>query len=312
MAKSKASNPSPARTFFVPRGALIGLIVVAVIGGGAVAAFPWYRKLVEKRYLYPPAPPQVVLKDRPTWMTDYLADEIAAAARPRGVRSALDHQLLEEAVKNLSSNPWVRQVRQVRRVYGKAPGDTLEIDCDFRVPAGIVVWDGEYFLIDTDGVRLSPAYTIKQLPDVMFATEAGRKRVNLRVIEGVEMKPPAPGAKWRGRDVLAGIGLARLLNGRACADEIWRISVANFANRIDPVRAQLVLLTQYKTEVRWGQPVDSEFTAAELTPAQKLQTMQQLRSQYGRVDARYSWIDIRFDKVMCPAAQSPSDQVSTR
>ena len=141
--------------------------------------------------------------------------------------------------------------------------------------------------------------------------ENGKKRINLRLIEGVEMPPPEPGHRWAGKDIMAGIALAQLLNGQPAADEVWRVSVLNYANRVDAAKAQLVMLTQYRTEVRWGEPVNVDFHV-ELTPAQKLQRMQQLKAQYGRVDARYSWIDIRFDKVMCPVSESPTGQANIR
>src|SRR5690606_15926558 len=102
-----------------------------LIGSAAAGTFylhRWVRNVV----VFTPEPPKVVLVNRPVWMSDFLAETIAHSARPATATSPLDHQALKDAVAVLRHNPWIRNVRQVRRVYRDGPGDTLEIDCDYR------------------------------------------------------------------------------------------------------------------------------------------------------------------------------------
>ena len=93
---------------------------------------------VEKDLAFPAKPPGIFLKARPAWMSDLVAQQIATQVAPRGAHSAFDHDMLVEITRMLKTNPWIMNVRGVRRVYGNAPGDTLEIDCDFRTPAALV------------------------------------------------------------------------------------------------------------------------------------------------------------------------------
>ena len=112
--------------------------------------------------------PVVLLKNRPVWMSDFLAEQIAKTARPDGTHSAFDHQLLVDTVALLKANPWIRNVRQVRRAYGAKPGDTLEVDCDYRAPVALVQYNRDSFwLVDGEGVKLPAQFDLSQLNRVV-------------------------------------------------------------------------------------------------------------------------------------------------
>ena len=72
----------------------------------------------------------------------------------RWLPSAPVQWLLVAAAGKLQANPWVRDVHFVRRVFGERPGDTLEIDCEFRAPIALVQWGDYYWLVDGDGMTL--------------------------------------------------------------------------------------------------------------------------------------------------------------
>ena len=130
-------------------------------------------------------------------------------------------------------------------------------------------------------------------------------KMNLRIIEGVAAMPPyLDGQKWLGEDLSAGLDMAKLLYGRPSTEEIQKIDVANFKGRKNPRDAQIVLLTKYRSEVRWGEPIKLSFYA-ELPPVQKLERLALICQKYGRVDGGHSWVDIRLDKVMYPAEEAP-------
>src|SRR5438309_7158483 len=85
--------PSPEQIAGRRRFAL-KLAILALVTGGTFTSLYVAKHKVEQKYAHPTAPPNVVLKERPAWMTDYLATRITAVARPHGLHSAFDHQLL--------------------------------------------------------------------------------------------------------------------------------------------------------------------------------------------------------------------------
>src|SRR5436189_852527 len=146
----------PIRSFF--KSTFLLLFIAASVYGYLRA-----RDHVAKEVAFGRFPPKVVLKERPSWMSDALATKIVRVAAPDVAHSAFDHQLLVNTASLLrnhpDSAPWVKNVTSVRRIYGERPGDTMEIDCEFRSPVALVKWDAYYWLIDGDGILLPEQYT---------------------------------------------------------------------------------------------------------------------------------------------------------
>jgi hypothetical protein len=300
-----ATKPRPKPSTTEPprwRRATVHVLLLTLFGG-SVGGLVWSaRRFIDRTAAATPkAPPQVVLANRPVWMSDFLAAEILSSIRPNRAQPAFDHELLVERVKMLEANPWVRKVRQVRRVHRDGPGDVLEIDCDWRSPVALVQWKDEFWLVDAEGVKLPERFTNEQLPQI---TRTPDRAMNLRVIEGVKQPPVGPGRKWPGDDLAAGVELAQVLYGKPYADEIERVNVANFGGRINPVEAQLTLVTRYNTELRWGRPVTAKDFFIEVPPAQKLSRIEAIKSRFGRCDAGAAYVDLRFDNVEVPATNT--------
>jgi hypothetical protein len=191
-------------------------------------------------------------------------------------------------------------VNEIRRAYGKRPGDTIEIDCEYRVPLALVHWKDYYWLVDSEGVKLPEQFTAKQLPQVIYGRDS---KLLFRVIEGVRQPPVESGRQWMGDDLVAGLTLAQYLAGQPYTEEVVRIDVSNFGGRDNAKEAQLVLLTKRGSEVRWGRPVNAKDFFIEVSVAQKLDYMRRVYNQFGRVDANQAWIDIRFDKITYPSSE---------
>jgi hypothetical protein len=311
MAKAKKTKTIPlkqdagdAPTFKqTARRFVLNVLAVAVMVGGACAGLYYMRKHVERDLTFPDRPPAVVLKNQPAWMSPLLVEQIVASVRPLGTHSSFDHQLLQDRVRVLSGNPWIKRVNQVRRVYGKAPGDTLEIDCDYRVPVALVAWEDYYWLVDGEAVKLPEQYTAEQLGRIITGSDG---RLNIRVITGVRHPPVESGRTWPGEDLASALALVKVLHGRTYAEEIVRVDVSNFAGRRSIKDAQIVLGTKYNTEIRWGQPVNPRDFFIEVPASRKLERLAQIKAQYGRVDANQPWIDIRFETVTHPVPDARS------
>jgi hypothetical protein len=294
----------PAQAARLRRGFVRAALVFAFVATLA-AAYVVTQRYVAKRLAHPTAPPTVVLKNRPVWMSEILAEQITRLARPAVAHSAFDHQMLVDVTNALRGNPWIRKVRSVRRAYGKAPGDTLEIDCDYRAPVALVHWGDYFWLVDGDGVKLPEQFTAKQVPRIIVGQD---RRINIRVIEGVKQPPPESGRKWTGDDLASGLDMVKLLFGRPFVEEVIAVNVANFDGRVDQKEAQLVLVTKYGTEVRWGDPVAAR-NSFEVTPAQKLENMRRVVEMTKRIDGNKRWIDVRFldDAVTFPSTEVTGD-----
>jgi hypothetical protein len=291
--KTGESRPFPVKTVLVA-AALTGTL------GGLSYGYYRLRHHVQDRLAYPGLPPRIAMKNQPVWMSDALAEQIALAVRPKVARSAMDDRLLRDVHDVLAANPWVKKVKQVRRAYGHAAGDTLEIDAEYRAPVALVQTTKEFILVDGEGTKLPERFPAGQPPRIVYGDDG---RLNLRIIEGVGAAAPfQDGHVWSGEDLQAGLDLVKLLFNQPYAEEIQRVNVANFKGRKNPREAQLVLVTKYRTEIRWGEPVRLPFHS-EISPAAKLETLSRVHQQYGRIDANHSWLDIRLDKVTHPAEE---------
>jgi len=285
--------------------ALLALLVATVITLTALSVREMYR-FVDRRVVFPQKPPKLVMLNRPVWMSDSLADQIIKAAKPLGLHSVFDHQLLVDTATSLQSSPWVKKVNAVRRLYDQSPGDTLEIDCDFRIPTALVKWADVYWLVDNDGFMLPASYSRQQLDRITTAADG---KLNLRVIEGIAHAPMVPGELWPGDDLAAGLEMARTLANRDYTEQITTIDVSNYSGRLDRRDSQVVLLTKFDTQIRWGRPPSSKDAFVDVPVAQKLLALEMMFNQYHRVDANQPWVDISFDQVRYPKEISADAQI---
>jgi hypothetical protein len=303
MAKDKRPKFSPRRPVTVEQSRFrrqvklnLTVFLVLILGGGV--GYSFLRKYVDQRLTFPTDAPQVVLKNRPVWMSDFLAEQIVNLVRPSTGLSTFDQQPLIDTYDLLKHNPWVKDVHQVRRVYRKKPGDTIEIDCEYRAPIALVRYGDVYALVDAEGIKLPELFNASQLPQIMFGRNG---QINIRVIEGVLRAPPDPGHKWISEDLSAGLEMVRLLYGKPFAEQLQLVRVNNYHGRVDSKEAWLVLLTRDQTEVRWGRPPSASDAFAEVPWHQKLANMERIMEKYHRIDAGHSAVDLRFDQVTFPS-----------
>jgi cell division septal protein FtsQ len=277
------------------RKVLLHCAIAVIFLGGLGAGFYYLQDYVKREVADVAEPRTVVIRNRPHWMSDFLVEKIAMTARPTGVHSAFDKQMLTQARVALEKNPWIAKVHEVRRAYGRKPGDVLEIDCEYRVPVALVRWGAYYWLVDRNGFKLPEQYEPQDVPK-MVRIEDGR--VDIRIIDGVKRPPPETGHKWAGEDLAAALEMIRLLSDKPYAQEILKVDVARFGSDKEP---QVVLITRYATEVRWGRVPSDKDAFIEVSTARKLDRLQSIYAHYGRLDAGHpGGIDIRFDAVTYP------------
>jgi hypothetical protein len=309
MAKIKKPKPMKVRKPIDPERArrrrvlTLHLSLAALLIGGIGAGYHYADQYVEQRVAFTKEPVYVVLKNRPAWMNDFLVKQIAQIVQPTTASSAFDHKLLENTADLLLRNPWVRTVHSIRRAYNHRPGDTLEIDCEYRAPAALVKWGAFYWLVDEKGVRLSERFTEDDVASIQFGPD-GRTRI--RVIEGVRHGVPhLPGEQWPGDDLAAGMKMLDYLFDRSYTEQVLRVDVTNLGGRVDGKAPQIVLKTKFNTQVLWGRPPSENDVDAfiEVSTARKLTYLRLAYEQFGRVDAKHQCLDIRFDRVTYPSEE---------
>ena len=324
MARDKTDKPKwgpeqialARKTLLVVAIALV-TITLAIIGLHRV------RQYVERTTALQTEPPTVVLANRPNWMSPLVYERICAAARPKKPHSALDPQALRDAVEVLKHDPrispWIKEIHHVKLLYEQKPGDTLEIDCEYRIPVALVHGQStapdsddtldRYYLVDADGVALPERYAPDELGKVVYGRNG---RMNIRVIEGISTPPPTlPGKTWPGGDLRAGLEMVRALAGRTYTEEIMKVDMTNFQGRVSEREANIVLWTNHTppTQIRWGRPESDKGSGiVEIPPADKMVYLEKVFQQFGRVDAGRPWIDIRFPHITYPA-DPPAAQV---
>jgi hypothetical protein len=267
-----------------------GVILLALVVTGIYRA----RAFADDKLARSAAPAHLVFLNKPEWMNADLIARITEAVSPVSSTSSLDHKVLVDTADMLRAHPWVRSVKQVRRVYGAGPGDTIEVDCEFRTPVALVQDDRVYWMVDGDGVKLPEKFTSDELGKLGLGLEPKRQ---LRRIIGVDARSPQAGEIWPGEDLRAGLDLVKLMHDKPYLNEIVEVDVMNFAARVDTNAAQLVLRTFRGSEVRWGQPIDATRFYREPTTDEKLRTLERIYAQYDRVDAGSTvGIDVRFDQ----------------
>jgi hypothetical protein len=310
VSKAKRSASAPSRKSSASRELqwriALHVMIFVIFASGIVSLFRISQIYVDRRLAFPTRPPKVVLANRPAWMSDFLNEQIIKSTQPIGLHSAFDRELLVDTAKALASNPWIKRVNAVRRMYDQKPGDTLEIDCDYRAPAALVKWGQYYWLVDSQGVKLPEQYTADLLPKIVLGSDG---KTNIRIIDGVSHDPCESGRVWQGEDLAGGLEMARLLAAQDWADQIRDIDVSNFGGRRDSREAQVVLVTRFGTQLRWGRVPSVKDSFIEVPATQKLAAIEAIYRKEGRVDAGQPWIDLRFDRVTCPG---PSQAVAAQ
>jgi len=208
---------------------------------------------------------QVTLADAQPWMSPSLRRQLRQTIALQLSDNPLDGPSLAQAATALAANPWVEQVRQVRRT-----DKGVQVLSDYRQPVAAVESGDGYYLVDANSVRLPPRYNATHLP-----------QLRLPVITGVTAPPSDPGVAWPGDDLEAGLALSALLRDEPFAGQITRYEVGL---RDDRGRLRMTLHTTAGGMVVWGLPPGREM-AVERSAATKVARLNNLYASHRSIDA---------------------------
>lgn len=274
-ARSRKSESSPS---WNPQRTLTGLkfigIVIAVIGSITIWRYSKHalasyvavhgNSVVESQ--------SITLVDKPLWMNQMVRDHLHHLIQQEISYDPLDHVGLQQAVRALSSNPWVDHVQQIQRTDQGG----IEVIAQYRRPVALVEWDKGYHLVSAQGVQLPGFYLNHQL-----------KQLELPLIMGVASPPRRNGQIWPGNDLEAGLSLLDWLSDEPYFDQIRSIDVNG---RDDHNRVHLILRTDHGM-VRWGLPPAMQ-QVVEPNASTKKQWLTDVYRQRGTIDAGGKIVDV--------------------
>ncbi|MBU3729305.1 MAG: hypothetical protein FGM37_08690 [Phycisphaerales bacterium] len=219
---------------------------------------------------------EVMFTDAPRWMTAADIAPLQELVLREAGRGAYFQVGCAQARTALRETGWFTDVRQVTRT---GSGDIV-IDAEFAVPFALVVDGAGEHLVDVDGRLLPRSYV------------HGTSPAFPRIVGASVPRPSRPGQPWTGADVVAGMGLARLVETQRWRGQIVGIDVSAFKDR-----HAMDLLTDNGCRIVWGRAPGDE-ASAEVPAAQKLKYLAYLHDSSGRVDAGCaSQLDLSVDYV---------------
>lgn len=191
----------------------------------------------------------------------------------------LDPDLARRVGQSLSDQRigWIEKVERVT----VRPDGRVSVKCSFRKPTAWVLFKSYYYLVDERAVRLPGKYD-----------PAECARSNLMMIDGVATSPPDVGETWIGDDLRAGLNLVALLADKPFRHQIDRFLVANYDGRLDPHIPHIELVTDLQDGRVWWGSAPGEEKGLEVTAPQKVDLLEALYREWGRIDMKRGWVNI--------------------
>lgn len=230
-------------------------------------------------------PARMVLENPTEWFANSpeLMQRLERIVLENAGNDPMDRDGLVLAHDALERSGWFTSIERLER---RADG-TILVRGELAQPFAVVRWGNWDHLVDLEGRLLD------------WPCPAGQANPLLPVLTGARTPPPVDGrgervygAHWAdaGREIEAGLTLARAMHGRPWVKEIRRIEVGDY-----PERRCLWLETETGPRIRWGLAPD-EVSASELTTQDKLRTLDRIHRTYGPLAGlQRSELDIRHD-----------------
>lgn len=223
----------------------------------------------------------------PRCVTNEIREELGMQLSYLSEMSIFEPRLPALVARALNNSPWVLRVNKVERLL---PNE-LQLQLEFRRPAGIVQVGNSLFLVDAQGYWLPSRFfkwPYKERPPVIVG----------RNIDAW----PRKGEPWRSPAVRAGALLTQFLmqnSQHLRGIRIAKIDLSNLGHGRQAGQSCVVLVTDSGVQINWGcSPVCAELRgtcspAGELTDDEKLANLRRiLRVRRGL--ARCAVVDVRF------------------
>jgi len=261
---------------------------------------------------------RIRLVDRPSWMPATLSEHIAEGLAACG-GAFYDERLVESVHALGQADPWIRRVVQVRKKRAEGPMlGAVEVRAEYRQPIARVLYNGQSYYVDAEGVRLptaqipqwvvalgetpdSPPRQVCYLDNGEVPPGVPASPIHYIVIDGVAEPPCGAGQRWPGDDLVEGLRLVQLIRRRPYANQITVVDVRNHGSRISRSEPQLRMFAQVghsrRTDIRFGRfPVDAGDYI--VSPERKMSYLDIYADENnGLLAGRNDYIDLRYDEL---------------
>jgi hypothetical protein len=247
------------------------MLAAAIVGVGLISADRLERHVMAG--VADNAVPKIAFVDLPDQLAGLADGDLQNCMREvLAERSWLDPQTCRVMSDRLAKIGWMAKVNHVRRTSEAV----FEVSGQYRIPFAMAQHEADFFLVDRSGVRLPGTY----LYDPQW-----------RFVQGEQAPPPAPGHRWEGADLQAGLKVLEALQFEDCASQITAVLVGNYEGRVDSRESHIKLATDRAGgRIHWGSAPGREL--AENTVEQKLAILRENHRRTGRADADHPVIDI--------------------
>ena len=261
------------------RHVVLGVVISAAAVLAVIAAAEWLKSQMLKDLPVS----RVVVADAPDWLDASAIKEIESDAMEVVGEDPADKNLAQKVAAKLAGNIWIKKL-PAGGVINNYDG-SLSIRCEYRKPLAIVGSGGVWVRVDREALVLPGRFLRSGVP-------AGK----YREILGVKSNPPAEGQVWTAEDLLAGVNILRLIDGKPFTKEITAIDVSNYRGRLNTYKSHIVMSTEKQSELRWGRAIGTE-GRIEVSYEMKLHHLEELFIRYGSLN-KLSHADLRGQKVL--------------
>lgn len=215
----------------------------------------------------------------PDWVSEKGKQEIKNISLLNKEYRIYDKHLTEKIATIYEQNPLFKGVSSITREFP----NRINIRLELRKPIAAIKSKGQYFLIDSNAVRLPHEY---------YLWPTKNDQAIYILINKLYDIPPC-GKRWDDKRILAGIELARFLRKNRADKllEIEKIDVSKAAAR----ESDIVLWTKSGTKIKWG---SSSLYAElnELSDAEKLKNLFSIAKVEGNKLKGLEYVDVRWDR----------------
>jgi hypothetical protein len=312
--KTKSSTPGPgsriARAAMGgPRRWLVLLILAVVSIGGTMGFAAMERHIQSRQRALGSTTYALSLETAPHWAPRSLLRTILKSALPAKPLTFEDARLCEDIHVRMQANPWVNEVRSVRRVRTGPRAGRVTIDATFHRPVARVNAGMRIAYVAFDGTVLpshqAPAFVASVLGRRVFYqardhVPAHARPLHYPLIDGVQSIPPQLGRTWNSPDLHDGLRLYAEIIKKPYANQITVYDVRNFGRRISDTEPELRMSAQAGlgrvTDIRfgrWAKPGDFVIPVA-----RKMEYLDEYsRENKGWLAGRHLHIELRYDEL---------------
>lgn len=219
----------------------------------------------------------------PDWISEKGKQEIRNISLLNREYRIYDKHLTEKIASIYEQHPLFKSVDSVTREFP----NRINIRLELRRPIAAIKCKANYFLIDSDAVRLPPEYYI-------WPTKNDHA---VYILTNKLYAIPPCGKRWNDKAILAGIELVRFLKNNKADKilEIEEIDVSMVASRSAATGGDIILRTKSGTKIKWG---SSSLYAGlnEPSDAEKLRNLFSVAKVEGTKLNGLEYIDVRWDR----------------